>query len=111
MRRHPVLPVAGFEIEDKTGLNAKHIKGSLSNLNNLGAQMGCVVIGSWNFEALGSKPPHQGKSPAELEALLLDRVYRWVYAESQPAGRVVVMSESQVLEWAKHLGVPIPGAA
>ncbi|MBI4587654.1 MAG: hypothetical protein HY725_02350 [Candidatus Rokubacteria bacterium] len=31
MRLHPALPVVAFEIELKTGLNAKHIKGSVSN--------------------------------------------------------------------------------
>ena len=31
MRVHPALPVVAFEIELKTGLNAKHIKGSVSN--------------------------------------------------------------------------------
>ena len=30
MRFHPVLPVVAFEVEVKTGLNAKHIKGAAS---------------------------------------------------------------------------------
>jgi hypothetical protein len=111
IRRLPVLPVAGFEVEVKTGLNAKHIKGSVSNLNNLGALMGCIVLGSGNLAALSSKPPHTKKSPAELEKILLERAYRWVYAESQPAGRIVVMSESEVCAWATRLGVALPGAA
>lgn len=40
LRRAPVLPVAAFEVENKTGLNAKHIKGSVSNLNNAGRRWG-----------------------------------------------------------------------
>jgi len=49
IRYHPVLPIFGFEVELKTGLNAKHIKGSISNLNTLCAQVGVIVIGSGNI--------------------------------------------------------------
>jgi hypothetical protein len=52
MRYAPVLPVVGFEIELHTGLNAKHVKGSVSNLSNLGAQLGVIVIGEGNLTAL-----------------------------------------------------------
>lgn len=48
MRRTPLLPIAGFEVELHTGLNAKHVKGSVSNLNVLGAPLGIVVIGNGN---------------------------------------------------------------
>lgn len=105
MRLMPVLPVAAFEIEIKTGTNAKHIKGSVSNLDNLGAQIGIIVIGQGNLDAFRKITTYKGKSDGELEKILMDRVYRWVYAESQPRRRIVIMSESQVVDWAKRLGV------
>jgi len=111
IRRHPVLPVVGFEVEIRTGLNAKHVKGSVSNLNNLGAQLGVIAIGAGNLDLLRSKPPHQQKHDRDLEVLLLERVYRWVYAESQPTGRIVVMPEREIVEWAQRLKVEVPLAA
>ncbi len=103
MRYAPVLPVAAFEVELRTGLNAKHVKGSVSNLNNLGALLGVIVLGSQNLQQLKKRPPHTEKSDQELEQILRDRVYRWVYAEAQPRNRVIVMFESEVDRWASHL--------
>ncbi len=107
IRRHPVLPVAGFEVERKTGLDAKHVKGSVSNLDNLGASMGVLVIGTGNLLNLGKKRPHASKTTTQLEKTLLDRVYRWVYAESQPRNRITIMWEREVIEWAKRAGVTV----
>ena len=105
MRFSPVIPVAAFEIEIKTGTNAKHIKGSVSNLDNLGAQIGIVGIGAGNLDTLRSSSTHKDKSDSELRNILMDRVYRWVYAESQPRNRVVIMFETEILNWAKHIGI------
>lgn len=102
LRRNPVLPVVAFEVENKTGLNAKHVKGSVSNLNNTGAAMGVIVIGDESLELLKKQKPHQTKKANELEEELLDRVYRWVYAEAQPQGRVVIMSERELRLWAER---------
>lgn len=105
MRYAPVLPVAAFEIEIQTGLQAKHVKGSVSNLSNLGALLGVVVIGNKSLELLRKQTKGNAeKSDAELEKILRDRVYRWVYAEAQPRNRVIVMFEREVFEWAKRLG-------
>ena len=110
IRRAPVLPVVGFEVEVRTGLDVKHIKGSVSNLNNLGAQLGVVVIGAGNLQLLReSALVHREKTEGDLDAVLMERLYRWVYAESQPRGRVVIMSEQDVVDWARRLGVSIPG--
>lgn len=112
MRWSPVMPVAGFEIEVKTGLNAKHIKGSVSNLNVLAAALGVIVIGRGNIDAAkASIKAFSTKSPQDVERLLMSKVYRWVYAEAQPRGRVVIMSEGDVVAWAARLGVPIPSMA
>ena len=111
LRRAPVLPVVAFEVENKTGLNAKHVKGSVSNLNNSGAQMGVIVIGDESFALLGKQPAHAAKEPAVLESELLERAYRWVHAEAQPKGRIVLMSERELFEWAKREGIaPDQGA-
>lgn len=99
MRYKPVLPVVGFEIELHTALNAKHVKGSVSNLSNLGAQLGVIVIGNDNLSALQKQPAQQKKSLKEVKQTLCDRVYRWVYAEAQPRSRIIVMFEDEVLVW------------
>jgi hypothetical protein len=103
MRYAPVLPVAAFEVELHTGLNAKHVKGSVSNLNNLGAPLGVIVIGADNLATLHKQPAHSGKKSVELEKTLRDRIYRWVYAEAQPKGRLIVMFEKDVIAWASKL--------
>jgi len=111
LRRVPVLPIVAFEVENKTGLNAKHVKGSVSNLNNSGAQMGVIVIGDESFALLGKQPAHAAKKPAELESELLERAYRWLYAEAQPNGRIVLMSERELFEWAKREGLQLATSA
>jgi hypothetical protein len=101
MRFDPVLPVYGFEVEIKTGLNAKHIKGSVSNLDILGAQVGVIIIGTGNIQQAKKTSRELAEmSDAEVSRKLMDRVYRWVYAEAQPRSRIVVMSERQVRDWA-----------
>lgn len=99
MRYAPVLPVVGFEIELHTGLNAKHVKGSVSNLSNLGAQLGVIALGEANLTALQKQLGNQKKLPKEIKQTLRDRVYRWVYAEAQPKGRIIVMFEDEVIVW------------
>ena len=105
LRRAPVLPIVAFEVENKTGLDAKHIKGSVSNLNNCGAQLGVIVIGDESVKILGNQPAHKNKKPRELEAELLKRAYRWIHAEAQPKGRIALMSERELMEWAEREGI------
>jgi hypothetical protein len=105
LRRNAALPIAAFEVENKTGLNAKHVKGSVSNLNNSGAQMGVIVIGNESLALLKKQTTYSKKKDEELEKELSDRAYRWVYAEAQPKGRVVLMSERELIEWAVREGV------
>lgn len=111
LRRAPVLPIAAFEVENKTGLNAKHIKGSVSNLNNAGAQMGVIVIGNESLLLLGKQPAQLAKLPVTLEKELLERAYRWVHAEAQPKGRIVLMSERELVEWANRAGLVLDQTA
>jgi hypothetical protein len=102
MRLTPFLPVVGFEIERHTALNAKHVKGSVSNLCNLAAQLGVIVIGTANLVRLKAMPPYQNKSDEEIKQSLRDRVYQWVYAEAQPTGRIIVMFEDEATVWAER---------
>jgi hypothetical protein len=44
-------------------------------------------------------------SDNEVEKILRDRVYRWIFAESHLAGRLVIMSEREVYAWAQRHGV------
>ena len=105
LRYAPVLPVIGFEIEFATALNAKHVKGSVSNLSNLGAQLSIIVVAKHNLDALGSQPAHKNDPPEKLKMILTDRMYRWVYAEAQAKGRIIVMFEEEVKKWAKTKGL------
>lgn len=103
MRYEPFLPVVGIEIELHTALNAKHVKGSVSNLSNLGAQLGIIVIGKDNLDQL--RRTHPLDKDKQLKLILRDRVYRWVYAEAQPKVRIAVMFWDQVEAWGERLGV------
>lgn len=109
LRRIPVLPMVGFEVELSTANNAKHIKGSVSNLNNLSAPVGVLVIGNASIDKLRIRNKSLGGETYEVaERKLIDRVYRWVYAESQPTTRIVVMTEREVIDWAKRIGLALP---
>jgi len=103
MHDTPALPVVGFEIEHHTALNAKHVKGSVSNLNNLGAQLGIIVIGRPNLTALESREPWKGKDDKALKHELRNRAFRWIYAEAQPRVRINVMFEDDVERWIDSL--------
>ena len=105
LRYEPVLPVIGFEVEWGTALNAKHVKGSVSNLSNLSAQLSIIVVAKHNLESLGNQPAHRKDSPGKLRMILTDRMYRWVYAEAQAKGRIIVMFEEEVKKWAKTKGL------
>jgi hypothetical protein len=107
MRHNPVLPIVGFEVEKKTALNAKHVKGSISNLDNLGAQMGVLVIGSENLESLRRQTAHAKDDTKQLEKILMARVYKSIYEESKPRNRIVVMWQKDVEAWAKNLKIDV----
>ena len=104
--RVPKLPIVGFEIELSTGLNTKHIKGSVTNLNNLGASMGLLVLGKHNIEAMRKKTmTYKAATDAKLWKELIDKVKFAVYAEARPATRIVIMTEDELVEWAKSEGI------
>lgn len=67
--------------------------------------MGVIVIGDKSFALLGKQPAHASKQAAALESELLERAYRWVDAEAQPKGRIVLMSERELFEWAAREGL------
>jgi hypothetical protein len=106
MRFSPVLPVIGFEVELRTGLNAKHIKGSVANLDTLGAQVGVIVLGSGNIALARAKTRAFALlTEKDVQTELVQRAYRWVYAEAQPRTRIAIMTEEQIQVWAMAVGI------
>ena len=103
LRYSPVIPVVGFEVEFKTAHNAKHIKGSVSNLNNLGAQLGIIILGTDNFDQMKKQAQYADKSNKDLEPILRKKVSQWVHSEARPQGRIAVMLESEVQPWVTAL--------
>lgn len=76
--RQPVLPVVGFEIEASAG--AKPLKGSIANLNDLGAIMGVVIISEENIAKMrkkGTKWSNETDESIWME--LLKKTTKWVY--------------------------------
>jgi len=107
LRKHPVLPVVGFEIEKKTANDAKHIKGSISNLEVLGAPLGVIVIGQDNLKIWRKQADkYKNLSDTELEEKILKRLRKWK-DEVRPRCRIVIMLEKDIIEWTNRLGVKI----
>jgi hypothetical protein len=103
--RQPVLPVVGFEIE--ASVVAKPLKGSVANLNDLGALMGVIVVSDENVERLKNRSNSwRNKSIDEVWRELLRRIIQWVY-EARPLVRVVVMTEPEIREWARSKGLNV----
>src|SRR5690606_22602211 len=84
------------------------IKGSVSNLNNLGAQLGVIVIGTDNIGPMRKQLQYKDKSTKELESRLRKKVSQWVHAEARPQGRIAVMLESEVEPWTRALVANVP---
>lgn len=106
MQQIPVIPVVGFEVERKTCLDAKHVKGSVTNLENLGCLVGVIVLGK---EALIDMRKYtkenRNKTDNELWNILRKRVSQWVYAESKTQVRLVISTEEEILRWAGQKGI------
>jgi len=101
--RQPVIPIAGFEIEASVG--AKPLKGSIANLNDLGALMSVVVISEENLAKMRNKSAKwRNISPKLIWAELVKRTVTWIH-EARPVVRVVVMTEPEVTEWAREKGL------
>jgi hypothetical protein len=101
----PVLPVAGFEIEASAG--AKPLKGSIANLNDLGALMSVVVISEENLTKMRKKGRRWSNEKDEsIWQELRKRTLTWIH-EARPTVRVVVMTEPEVREWARNKGLTL----
>jgi len=99
----PVLPIVGFEVEASAG--AKPLKGSIANLNNLGALMGVIVVTEENIAKMRKKAGLWSKKPDhEIWKELSRRTIQWVHEAKLPV-RVVVMTEPEVREWARKKGL------
>ncbi|MEM3840439.1 MAG: hypothetical protein QW090_04760 [Candidatus Bathyarchaeia archaeon] len=103
--RVPKLPVVAFEIEVKTAINPKHIKGSIANLDDVGASMGILVLGKENLDTLRKGAQiHQKKENEDLWKTLLEKVRLWTN-EAHPKTRIVIITEDEIREWAKREGI------
>lgn len=81
------------------------MKGSIANLNDLGAIMGVVVLSEENIAKMKRKGTRWSNETEEsIWMELLKRTTKWVY-EARPIIRVVVMTEPEVKEWAKNKGL------
>jgi hypothetical protein len=81
------------------------LKGSIANLNDLGAPMSVIVISEENLAKMRNKGTKWRN--AKDEAIwneLIKRTVKWIY-EARPIVRVVVMTEPEVVEWAKSKGI------
>jgi len=95
--RQPVLPVVGFEIEASAG--AKTLKGSVANLNDLGALMGVIVISEENIDKMRKRAGLWSRKPSsEIWKELVRRAIQWVH-EARPIVRIVVMTEPEIRQW------------
>ncbi|MFH1228249.1 MAG: hypothetical protein V1701_10155 [Planctomycetota bacterium] len=77
----PLIPFVGFELEGKSSAKgAKHIKGSIANIDSLSPLVGIIVV------------------PTEA----VDRVRRYVN-DTKSKTRIVVLSEDQIEVWANKV--------
>ena len=103
--QQPVLPAVGFEIEASAG--AKPLKGSVANLEDLGALMSVIVLSDENVERLRKRSNIWSNKPInKIWKELRRRAIQWVY-ETRPTIRIVVMTEPEIKEWAKSKGLSV----
>jgi hypothetical protein len=94
--RQLVLQIAGFDIEASIG--AKPLKGSIANLNDLGALMSVIVISEENLAKMRNKGVTWRSAKNEIIwNELIKRTVKWIY-EARPIVHVVVMTEPEVVE-------------
>ena len=103
MWKYPLVAVVGFEVEASAG--SKQVKGSVANLENLGASLSIIVLTKENIDRMRRKT----KSYAELqEGKLWEQlkkfVARWI-SESRTKMRILIMTENDIMEWAKQEGL------
>lgn len=89
-----------FAIELTTALDPKHIKGSVANLGILGVQMGVIVIGDDNISVAQKDARKYTKmSPHKVMQHPVARVTGTV-SEAPQQTRILIMTKSEVREWA-----------
>lgn len=101
LRDNFLLPIMGFEIEEKTYVR-KMIRGDIDSLNSLAPLIGCIVISRRIATVTRYSEEHRGHT--EKEAMeIAER--RWKtdletfkrYAEANPFRRIVVITDEDVL--------------
>lgn len=106
LRDNLLLPIVGFEIEEKTYVR-KMIRGDIDSLNSLAPHVGCIVLS--RRIATVTRYSEEHRRHTEKEAMeIAER--RWKtdletfkrYAEANPFRRIVVITDEDLIEM-QHL--------
>ena len=101
LRENFLLPIVGFEIEEKTYVR-KMIRGDIDSLNSLAPHVGCIVLS--RRIATVTRYSEEHRRHTEKEAMeIAER--RWKtdletfkrYAEANPFRRIVAITDEDVL--------------
>lgn len=83
------------------------MKGSVANLNDLGALMSVVVISEENLAKMRKKGRRWSNVRDEsIWEELRKRTVMWIH-EARPTVRVIVMTEPEVREWGRNKGLTL----
>ncbi|MBS7635667.1 hypothetical protein KEJ34_09380 [Candidatus Bathyarchaeota archaeon] len=103
MWKYPLVAVVGFEVE--ANAESKQVKGSVANLENLGALLGVIVLTKENIDRMRRENKSDAKKPeGKLWEKLKKFVERWI-SEARPKTRILIMTEDDVMNWAKLEGL------
>jgi len=103
MWKYPLVAVVGFEVEASAG--SKQVKGSVANLENLGALLSIIVLTKENIDRMRRKTKSYAELPeGKLWEQLKKFVARWI-SESRTKMRILIMTENDIMEWAKQEGL------
>jgi len=101
LRESFLLPIVGFEIEEKTYVR-KMIRGDIDSLNSLAPQVGCIVLSrriatvTWYNEEYRNHNEEEAMEIAERRwETDLETFKR--YAEANPFCRIVVITDEDVM--------------
>ncbi len=102
---HPVVPIAGFEIE--ASAQAKPVKGSVINLATLGAALNIIVLTEENLPRVRKmSETRKDATNEQIWKITKKRVLGWV-SEVKVNTRIVVMTEPEVKSWALSKGIAV----
>ena len=99
MWKYPLVAVVGFEVE--ASASSKQVKGSVTNLENLGALLSIIVLTKENIDRMRKNKSYAKLPENELWEKLKKFASQWVYAEARTKMRILIMTEDDIMNWAK----------